>query len=81
MLVRLLYASRAVGGIDDAFLRSLLEQARENNLEHGITGISEIDTRALTRHIRAEGAMRGAIAPAETDPDELLSQIIKRVKV
>ncbi len=43
--------------------------------EHGITGISEIDTRALTRHIRAEGAMRGAIAPAETDPDELLSQI------
>jgi hypothetical protein len=39
MLVRLLYASRAVDGIDDAFLKSVLEQARENNLEHGITGI------------------------------------------
>ena len=39
MLVRLLYASRAVDGIDEAFLRSILEQARANNLEHGITGI------------------------------------------
>lgn len=39
MLVRLLYASRAVGGIDEAFLRSILEQSREKNLEHGITGI------------------------------------------
>ena len=39
MLVRLLYASRAVDGIDDAFLKSILEQSRENNLEHGITGI------------------------------------------
>ena len=39
MLVRLLYASRAVDGIDEAFLRSILEESRANNLEHGITGI------------------------------------------
>ena len=39
MLVRLLYASRAVDGIDDAFIRSILEESRANNLEHGITGI------------------------------------------
>ena len=39
MLVRLIYASRAVDGIDEAFLKSILEQSRENNLEHGITGI------------------------------------------
>jgi hypothetical protein len=39
MLVRLLYASRAVDGIDDALLKSILEQSRANNLEHGITGI------------------------------------------
>ena len=39
MLVRLLYASRAVDGIDDAFIRSILEDSRANNLEHGITGI------------------------------------------
>ncbi len=30
---------------------------------HGVVGIAGVDTRALTRHIRAEGAMRGAIAP------------------
>jgi hypothetical protein len=39
MLVRLLYASRAVDGIDEDFLRSILEESRANNLEHGITGI------------------------------------------
>ena len=39
MLVRLLYASRTVDGIDDAFIRSILEESRANNLEHGITGI------------------------------------------
>jgi hypothetical protein len=39
MLVRLLYASRAVDGIDETFLKSVLEQARANNVEHGITGI------------------------------------------
>lgn len=49
--------------------------------EHGITGISEIDTRALTRHIRSEGAMRGAIAPAETDADALLKEILDQPKM
>jgi carbamoyl-phosphate synthase small subunit len=42
---------------------------------HGVVGISDVDTRALTRHIRSAGAMRGAIAPAETDRDALLEQI------
>ncbi|MDT8368726.1 MAG: glutamine-hydrolyzing carbamoyl-phosphate synthase small subunit [Longimicrobiales bacterium] len=42
---------------------------------HGVTGIAEIDTRALTRHIRAQGAMRGAIAPAKTDPEALLARV------
>jgi carbamoyl-phosphate synthase small subunit len=48
----------------DAYLRA-----------HGITALEGADTRALTRHIRSAGAMRGAIAPAEMDPDELLRQI------
>lgn len=43
--------------------------------EHGIVGISGVDTRALTRHIRSEGAMRGAIAPSSTDSESLLGQI------
>jgi len=41
----------------------------------GVVGISGVDTRALTRHIRSAGAMRGAIAPASVDADELLAQI------
>jgi hypothetical protein len=39
MLVRLLYASRATGAIDDALLASILEHAHTYNHEHGITGI------------------------------------------
>ncbi len=35
---------------------------------HGIVGISEIDTRALVRHIREKGAMRACIS--SIDPDE-----------
>jgi hypothetical protein len=39
MLVRLLYASRTIDGMDDALLHSIVERSRANNLEHGITGI------------------------------------------
>jgi carbamoyl-phosphate synthase small subunit len=45
-------------------------------MRHGIVGISGVDTRALTRHIRAEGAMRGAIAPAAVDPQELRDLVL-----
>jgi len=33
---------------------------------HDVPAISEVDTRALVRHIRDKGAMRGGIFPAET---------------
>jgi len=42
---------------------------------HGITGIEDVDTRALTRHIRSHGAMRGAIAPADADETEVLASV------
>ncbi len=42
---------------------------------HGVVGIQGVDTRALTRHIRDRGAMRGGIAPAHVDPDELMARI------
>ena len=42
---------------------------------HGITGIAEIDTRALTRHLRDHGAMRGAIASASMPEADVLEQI------
>lgn len=54
---------RAKGGLD-AYLRA-----------HDVTGIADVDTRALTRHIRAQGAMRGAIALAGADPGEVLARI------
>lgn len=43
---------------------------------HGIVGISELDTRALTRHIRDQGAMRGVIAPGGQDPAEMLERVL-----
>ena len=35
--------------------------------EHGIVALSEIDTRALTRHIRQKGAMRAALSTERDD--------------
>lgn len=42
---------------------------------HEITCIEEIDTRRLTRHIRAEGAMRSGIGPEEMGVDEILRRV------
>ena len=38
---------------------------------HGVLGISDVDTRALTRHLRERGAMRGIIATGEQSADAL----------
>ena len=43
--------------------------------EHGVAGIDEIDTRALTRHLRDHGAMAAAIAPSEVPRNELRARI------
>ena len=42
----------------------------------GVVGISGIDTRALTRHLRDRGAMRVGISTTETDPDALLQRVV-----
>jgi len=42
---------------------------------HGVVGISGVDTRALTRHIRSAGAMRAAIAGADVPVADLMSRI------
>ena len=39
MLVRLLYASRSVDGIDAAFIDDIQARSHAYNAEHGITGI------------------------------------------
>ncbi len=41
-----------------------------------VVGIAGVDTRALTLHIRSEGAKRGAIAPAEADEADLLESVL-----
>ena len=45
-------------------------------VRHDVVGICGLDTRALTRHIRSKGAMRGAIAPAEVDASALLESVL-----
>ncbi|OQY06075.1 MAG: carbamoyl phosphate synthase small subunit [Desulfobacteraceae bacterium 4572_123] len=42
--------------------------------QQGILGIHQLDTRALTRHIRKTGAMRGCISTMELDPDVLVKR-------
>ena len=43
--------------------------------KHSIVGIQDIDTRALTIHIRKNGAMRGIISTEDFDLDSLASKI------
>jgi carbamoyl-phosphate synthase small subunit len=42
---------------------------------HGLAAIDDLDTRALVRVLRDEGAMRGAIAPDPGDCDALLAEV------
>src|SRR5687767_8629238 len=44
--------------------------------EQGVVGISGIDTRALTRHLRERGAMRVGISTTENDPAALLERVL-----
>ena len=39
--------------------------------ESGVIGVEGIDTRALTRHLRDKGAMRGVISTSDHDPSSL----------
>lgn len=51
--------------------RSLDDELRSQ----GVVGIAEIDTRALTRHLRERGAMRVGISTVELDPTKLLAKV------
>lgn len=48
---------------------------------HGVVAITGVDTRALTRHIRARGAMRGAIAGGHEAYNALLEQILAQPRM
>src|SRR5438270_7300842 len=51
--------------------------------QHGVPGISEIDTRALTRHLRTHGTMRAVLSHEAEPPDarrlEELRALARRV--
>lgn len=56
---------RATGSLDDQLA------------EQGVVGISGIDTRALTRHLRERGAMRCGISSVDTDREQLLHRVLE----
>ena len=41
----------------------------------GVVGVSDVDTRALTRHLRERGAMRVGLSSLDTDPAALLAKV------
>ena len=53
---------RATGGLEDYLAGN------------GVAGITEVDTRRLTRHLREKGAMRGVISTSNLDPQELAAR-------
>ena len=57
--------------------RSLDDELRAQ----GVVGISGIDTRALTRHLRERGAMRVGISTVETDPEELRKRVLESAEM
>ena len=51
------------------------EQVTDEYLErHGVPVLAEIDTRALVRHLRTHGVMRGVISTVESDPEKLIAK-------
>src|SRR5665647_1305366 len=54
-------------------VRSLDDELRAQS----VVGISDIDTRALTRHLRERGAMRVGISTETLDADALLAKVLQ----
>jgi len=51
------------------------ESLAEYLAREGVVGLHGLDTRALVRRIRSEGAMRAGISSEIDDPEELLAQV------
>ena len=50
-------------------------QPRRRARAQGVVGMCDVDTRALTRHLRERGAMRVGVSSVETDPAALLARV------
>jgi carbamoyl-phosphate synthase small subunit len=55
---------RATGGLEDRLAAE------------GVVGISGVDTRALTRHLRERGAMRVGVSSVDSDPEALRERVL-----
>jgi carbamoyl-phosphate synthase small subunit len=56
---------RATGGLEDRLVAE------------GVVGVSGVDTRALTRHLRERGAMRVGVSSVKRDPAALLERVLQ----
>lgn len=51
---------------------------QERLVDEGVVGISGIDTRALTRHLRERGVMRVGVSSVDTSPGSLLERVLQQ---
>jgi len=56
------------------------ESMEDYFLRHGLTGLMDVDTRALTRHLREAGTLRGKILRADEVDDGAHNEIIREIK-
>ncbi|MCC5939872.1 MAG: glutamine-hydrolyzing carbamoyl-phosphate synthase small subunit [Lunatimonas sp.] len=75
---RPLIAGIVVNDFSNVFSRLDAKQSLQEYLEaHGVTGIADIDTRLLVRHIRSKGAMNAIISSEISDIEELKAELEK----
>lgn len=75
---RPLISGIVVNEFSEIYSRLDAKQSLQDYLEnHGITGIADIDTRKLVRHIRSKGAMNAIITSEIEDLDALKAELEK----
>ncbi|MFC4871345.1 glutamine-hydrolyzing carbamoyl-phosphate synthase small subunit [Negadavirga shengliensis] len=73
-----LIAGIVVNDFSQVYSRLDAKQSLQEYLEfHGITGIADVDTRKLVRHIRSKGAMNAIISSDIEDLEELKKELAK----
>ena len=62
----------------DLFSREMANGSLQDYFEeNGLIAISQVDTRAIVRHIRDKGAMNAIISSETTDVEQLKAQLAK----
>ncbi len=75
---RPLISGIVVNDFSEIYSRLDASESLQEYLErHGITGIADVDTRKLVRHIRSKGAMNAIISSEFDDLDQLKTELAK----